>query len=134
MERQIRKNRRFTFFLGVAVMIVLPVTEAPDVRDPVLLDKSVQIEETIVKGSVVYDINDENSKSDMDADGNHLLYLIVGQNTTSPFAIDENTGEIRTTDTVYLNSDSYKSFQIVVYANNGTGSDDALITISIGKP
>jgi len=115
-------------------MIVLPVTEAPDVRDPVLLDKSVQIEETIVKGSVVYDINDENSKSDMDADGNHLLYLIVGQNTTSPFAIDENTGEIRTTDTVYLNSDSYKSFQIVVYANNGTGSDDALITISIGKP
>ncbi|MBK9392338.1 MAG: cadherin repeat domain-containing protein [Bacteroidetes bacterium] len=133
MERQIRTNRKMTFVAGIAVMMVLPFREVPAYRNPVILNKSVQIEETIITGSIVYDVNDENSKTDRDADGNQLVYLIVGQDSQCPYEIEENTGVIRIKDTTIVSSGSKKIYKIIVYADNGIASDDAQITINIRK-
>jgi hypothetical protein len=134
MERQNKTNHNLISVAGIAVMMVIPVLKVPIDRNPVIHNRNVPVETTIKTGSIVYDVNDENSKCDIDAYGNHLIYLIVGQNSNCPFEIDENTGEIKIIDTAYLSSAGKKVFQLIVYADNGTGSDDALITISIRKP
>lgn len=128
-----KSTRKLPLLSGLVLLMAFPLPEAPADRGPVIIDKSLHIEETMIAGSILYDVNDENSKSDRDADGNNLIYLLVGSNSNSPYGIDENTGEIRITDPSKITPENKNTVQLIVYADNGTNSDDALITIDFGK-
>ncbi len=133
MTLQLKSTRKLSLMSGLVLIMASQVPEVPSDRGPVINDKSIHIEVTMNAGSIIYDVNDENSKCDRDADGNNLFYLIVGSNSNSPFGIDENTGELRITDPSKLTPENKKAYQLIVYADNGTNSDDALITIDFRK-
>ncbi|QKG80546.1 cadherin domain-containing protein [Tenuifilum thalassicum] len=99
---------------------------------PVISDKTVDLPEDAPNGTSVYDVNDDNTLGDTDADGQAIAYSITGGNTDGIFDIDPNTGQITVADNTNLDYETTTSYTLTVHAVDTDGnSDDAVITVNI---
>lgn len=98
---------------------------------PSIADHSLNLYENTVNGSVVYDINDINTGTDFDIDGNPITYSIISGNAMAGFALDPATGIITVADVTKIDYEIKTFFNIGVSAGNGSLTDDAVITITI---
>jgi gliding motility-associated-like protein len=112
-------------------IITIDVTNVNEFN-PVIVDNTVSIPETIANGADVYDINDENTGNDTDADGQALTYTISNGNQDGVFAIDPATGEITIADNSSIDADETPSYVLnVVAQDDDLNTDDANITINV---
>lgn len=98
---------------------------------PDIINHSLSIDENTLTGTMVYDVNDNNSGIDKDVDGNILSYSITGGNTSGAFAINAITGQITVADGSKLDYETITTFNLTVRASNGTITDDAIITVNL---
>jgi len=100
---------------------------------PVILDNSVAINENSANGTVVYNVNDNNTGNDKDPDGNSITYSITGGNSSGAFTIDPSTGVISVANSSILDYETITSFVLIVHATNGSLTDDASITVNLNN-
>lgn len=111
------------------------VTESLEDRallTPVIDDDVVDVPENTPNATVVYDVNDANTDSDFDVDGDPLTYSIISGNTAGAFDITPATGEIFVDDEDVLDFETNPQFNLLVQADDGVENPDtAIITINV---
>ncbi|MEN8120319.1 MAG: Calx-beta domain-containing protein, partial [Bacteroidota bacterium] len=98
---------------------------------PVIVDATVSINENSANSTSVYDVNEDGTGNDTDADSDALTYSIVSGNGDGIFSINASTGQITVTDNTNLDYETTSSYSLVVRADDGTDTDDATITVNI---
>ena len=98
---------------------------------PLIHDAHVQIVEHSAAGTPVYDVNDANTGTDLDADGQPLTYSIVAGNPNNAFLINPNTGVIQVNNPAAVNYETSPSFTLTVAATDGVGNDTAQVVVDL---
>ena len=98
-------------------------------KGPQIVDKTISLSIHSPAGKPIWDINDSETNTDKDPDGNEIFYLIVSGNAHELFDINQTTGEIMIVKTPDRNKQPVKSYNLIVYAGTKTEGDDALIEI-----
>jgi gliding motility-associated-like protein len=98
-----------------------------DDNTPVANDAAVSIDENSANGTLVHTV------VATDADGNSLTYAITAGNTTGAFVINGATGAITVADATRLDYETLNQFMLTVNASDGTGNDNATITIDLNN-
>ena len=110
------------------------LTISVDNRDdnaPLIDNDSVTIPENLANSSVVYDVNDAVTGTDLDPDSDAITYSIIAGNSAGAFDIDTSTGVITVIDSSKLDAETSTSFALTVQASAGASTDTAVITINL---
>ena len=97
------------------------------------MQQPIQLQK-IVAGTVVFNINDASSNTDVDADQQALSYEIIGGNGDGLFAINKANGEISQADNKSPNfeANGETGAPINSLTSDGEKQDDAVITVRVG--
>ena len=96
---------------------------------PVINSTSATLVENASVGTLVYDVNEASTLTDVDQDGDTLTYTITGGNIGNAFTIDSGTGIITVNGAI--DYETLHQYQLEVTASDGNDSDTAIITINI---
>ncbi len=105
---------------------VTDVDEAPVIEN----DKTI-VDDAEPAGTVVYDVNDDNTGKDVDIDGDAITYSITAGNGDGLFEIDTATGEISIATGKALDYDLATQHTLTVQASSSGGTDTADIYIGV---
>ncbi|MBS3770624.1 MAG: gliding motility-associated C-terminal domain-containing protein, partial [Bacteroidales bacterium] len=111
--------------------ITVNITDV-DENSPAISDATASIAEDAANGTNVYNLDDDNTSDDTDADGQDITYSITGGNTDNIFAIDASTGQITVSDNTDLDYETTSSYSLTVQAEDpDANTDEATITVNI---
>ncbi|MDG1583337.1 cadherin-like domain-containing protein, partial [Pseudomonas sp. GOM6] len=111
---------------GSDTPVVTAVDDAPNI-----IDASVNLAENVAAGTLVFNVNDSFTNSDLDRDDDAITYSITGGNDSGIFTIDETTGVISIAAGQTLDFETASRHVLTVTANDGTLSDTAAITVNV---
>ena len=98
---------------------------------PLIVNGNTDVSEHAPDGALVYDVNDVNTGTDIDGNGDPIRYSIIGGNTGNAFAIDPATGQVRVSDPAdFASSDQYV---LSIQADDGLFQATADITINVSR-
>jgi hypothetical protein len=100
---------------------------------PLIIDGSTSIDEDITDGTPVYNVDDDNTGTDNDADGQAITYTIASGNEDGNFAIDSGSGQISVAANASLDYETLNQYVLTIEASDGTNTDTADITIDINN-
>ncbi|MCW3785733.1 cadherin domain-containing protein, partial [Plebeiibacterium sediminum] len=112
--------------------INVTVTNVND-NSPVISNASATIAENASNNSAVVNIDDDNTSSDLDADGETISYSITAGNGDGIFGINSSTGAITVVNNSKLDYESTTSYSLTVQATDGTNTDNATVSISVSN-
>jgi VCBS repeat-containing protein len=98
---------------------------------PNIIDAAVSLDENVVAGTSVTNVNDSFTGTDLDRDGAAITYSITGGNGSGIFQIDASTGAITIAPNKYLDYEAVTQHTLTVTASDGTLSDTAVITVNV---
>ncbi len=136
-SRWARKLRNLSFNRAIAKRRrrSQEVTESLEDRcllTPFINDFTDTFPENLPNGSVIVDLNDANTDSDFDNDGDALTYSILSGNSLGGFAINAFTGVITVADQEVLDFETNDKFNLLIEADDGNGErDTATITVCL---
>ena len=107
-----------------SALISIGVTNIND-NAPVIVDDSASISEAATVSTPVYNVNDANTATDFDLDGDAITYSITAGNTGNAFAINAGTGVISVN--AALDYETLAAYTLTVSATDGSNVDSALI-------
>ncbi|KZR90092.1 Hemolysin, chromosomal [Synechococcus sp. MIT S9509] len=104
-----------------------------DVNDlgPELKDVSIDVQDTITSAKEITDLNDDNTKTDQDAEGSSIQYSITGGNDKNIFTINESSGKVKLKPNKRLNFNKSDLHILEIKATDGVIADTAKITINV---
>ncbi|MDH5254023.1 MAG: DUF4347 domain-containing protein, partial [Nitrospira sp.] len=126
VDVQVRDNTAANSANRTSTITVTAVNDAPDI-----VDTSVSVNENSANGTVVYDVSDSFTSTDLDRDGQAITYSITGGTGSSAFTINSTTGAITVADSNLLDRETISSFTLTVQASDGSLTDTAAITINL---
>ncbi len=95
-------------------------------------DVAAPLPENSPDGTMVYDVNDANTGTDTEQDGDALTYSIIGGDPLGGFAIGAGNGQITVANFRILDFESRPVFTLLVQADDGTEPPDtAVITVNL---
>ena len=106
---------------------VTAVNDAPDIIDAT----APSLDENVVAGTTVTNVNDSFTGTDLDRDGTAIIYSITGGNSAGIFAINSSTGVITIAPNKFLDFEAATQHLLTVTASDGTLSDTAIITVNV---
>src|SRR5690606_30769533 len=98
---------------------------------PAIADATVSLDENIASGSVVANVNDSFTGTDLDRDGDAISYSITRGNGDGIFETDAATGVISIAAGKTLDYETATSHNLTVTASDGSLSDTATITVNV---
>ena len=103
-----------------------------DDNDPTIADDSTTVVENASVGTVVYDVNEASTFTDVDLDGDTLTYTITAGNIGNAFTIDSGTGIITVNGAI--DYETLAQYTLTVEVSDGSGATDtATITIDVNN-
>ncbi|KZR84966.1 cadherin domain-containing protein [Synechococcus sp. MIT S9504] len=104
-----------------------------DVNDlgPELKDVSIDVQDSITSAKEITDLNDDNTKTDQDAEGSSIQYSITGGNDKNIFTINESSGKVKLKPNKRLNFNKSDLHILEIKATDGVIADTAKITINV---
>jgi VCBS repeat-containing protein len=128
----------YTTNTGATATLTIKVTPVNDA--PVINDYTSTINDSIANGTTVYNVNDANTLTDKDIDGDTLTYSFIHSNGSSSlisedgaFIINAQTGVISVNDTTKIDYDNGSQIQLTVSTTDGSLSDTALVTFNLNN-
>ena len=110
--------------------VSISVTNVND-NSPVISNATATIAENAANNTAVVDIDDDNTSSDLDADGETISYSITAGNGDGIFGINSSTGAITVFNNSKLDYETTTSYSLTVQATDGTNTDNATVSISV---
>ncbi len=110
--------------------VSVTVTNVND-NSPVISNASATIAENAANNSAVVNIDDDNTSSDLDADGETISYSITAGNGDGIFEINSSTGAITVVNNSKLDYETTTSYSLTIQATDGTNTDNATVSISV---
>ncbi|ELS25538.1 putative outer membrane adhesin like protein [Metapseudomonas furukawaii] len=112
----------------VITVEVVGTNEAPNI-----VDATVSMNENVPANTLVFDVNDSFSGSDLDVEGQAITYSITGGNGTGIFVIDPGTGVISIAPGKSLDYETARQHVLTVTASDGSLVDTAQITVNVSN-